>query len=426
MFVLPARAAELVRTTMNVSGALSMTRIGTDDLYVVTGYRASGSNDTLPTHPGSRQAALINGETGYEARWQRVPPEIHVRWRQLMLRPALSLQFSALRDICHQAGMAMTAGPRLLVTYCPEAAGFPPEYGIPDLVAWRVPDESVRPAHLQIEPAAYGLGQLAGHWPIERLATCSVLVIGTGSIGGAAALALAAYGTGCIGLLDHDRLLWHNTVRHVLGDDQVGRFKVDGLADVIRGKRPEIAVEPYVLNAVEGASRLRGLLPRYDAVLCAADGIAPRRVVSHLARRAGVPAVLACVLDGGAVGEVLRLRPNPRAGCLLCQRQALVDAGGIDPEPALDAPYGEGNRHRPMTAVGSDLALVGGLAAKMAVATLLQAAGEHDQKMPDDHAVIGLRPRPGLAPPYDLKRAGGIRWSPVPPPRPGCPTCSPP
>ena len=81
---------------------------------------------------------------------------------------------------------------------------------------------------------------------------------------------------------------------------------------------------------------MRPLFRRCSLVLCAADGVAPRRVVSHLARRAERMAVLACVLFDGVFGEVIRLRPWPGRGCLLCQRAHLKSTGRMDPEPALD------------------------------------------------------------------------------------------
>lgn len=40
--------------------------------------------------------------------------------------------------------------------------------------------------------------------------------------------------------------------------------------------------------------------------LCCADGVAPRRSTSHLARRANTAAILACVLADGGIGEVIR------------------------------------------------------------------------------------------------------------------------
>ncbi|MDH6455612.1 hypothetical protein RKD27_009253 [Streptomyces sp. SAI-126] len=59
--------------------------------------------------------------------------------------------------------------------------------------------------------------------------------------------------------------------------------------------------------------------------------------------------------DAGS-SEILRLRPGTAASPAWLQ--SLAEAGGLDPEPALDAGYGTGTRHRPMTAVGSDLHLV--------------------------------------------------------------------
>jgi hypothetical protein len=91
---------------------------------------------------------------------------------------------------------------------------------------------------------------------------------------------------------------------------------------------------------VADADQIRALLTRTGLVVCAADGVAPRRVVSHLARRAGLDTVVACVLEDGGLGEILRLRPWKDCGCLVCQRQTLAATGGLDPEPTLDAGYG--------------------------------------------------------------------------------------
>ena len=174
---------------------------------------------------------------------------------------------------------------------------------------------------LAVEPKTLGLSQLDGRWPVADLQRASVAVVGVGSIGGAAVQALAQYGIGTVALVDPDRFLWHNMVRHVLGHDAVGRYKVDAMKTVLERRWPNTVADTYRLDVVEDAHMMRSLFAEVDLVLCAADGIAPRRVVSHLARRAGTPAILACVLDDGAVAEVIRLRPGPRYGCLLCLRK---------------------------------------------------------------------------------------------------------
>jgi hypothetical protein len=124
----------------------------------------------------------------------------------------------------------------------------------------------------------------------------------------------------------------------------------------------------------------------------------------------------------GAFGEILRLRPWPGRGCLLCQRAFLTSTGRMDPEPALDSAYGTGTSHRPMTAVGTDLVMVGQLAAKVAVATLLEQAGHSDQRIELDWALLGLR-RDRSAPDLFELHPGEVRWLPQVESRPDCPTC---
>ncbi|MBX4378749.1 ThiF family adenylyltransferase, partial [Mycobacterium tuberculosis] len=66
-------------------------------------------------------------------------------------------------------------------------------------------------------------------WPLERLRANSVMLVGCGSLGSTAAEALAGYGVGRVELVDPDRFLWHNMLRHTLGPESVGRYKVSAL-----------------------------------------------------------------------------------------------------------------------------------------------------------------------------------------------------
>jgi molybdopterin-synthase adenylyltransferase len=298
--------------------------------------------------------------------------------------------------------------------------------GRPAWQAWWAARGGVTPADVhRIEEAAELFAPLVPAWPVGLLNGTLVTVIGVGSIGSAAAEALAAYAVGRLALVDPDRLLQHNLARHRAGIRQLGRHKVHAVADQLVQRFPALEVEALPLNVAEDADLMRLLVARSDLVLVCADGVTPRRVANHLAVWARRPALLACVLEDGAVGEILRVRPGSGSGCLLCHRAELQAAGRLDPEPGLDLPYGTGVRHRPMTAVGGDLALVGEFAAKVAVATLLEARGYQDQRLPTEHAVLGLRPIPGLTPPYDVTEAGAVRWAAVGPPRSACPTCRP-
>ena len=97
----------------------------------------------------------------------------------------------------------------------------------------------------------------------------------------------------------------------------------------------------------------------------------------------------------------------------------------MDAEADQELDYGTGQVHQPMTAVPPDLQSVGILAAKAVVATLLESLhGDHTQRLPGEHAVIGLQPAGDLAAPFDISTAGEIRWASIPPPRHSCPTCT--
>lgn len=422
--VLPREAAQRIEDADSNVGELNLHYLPSEDMYVVrrVAWNNVGFKIALPKY----RVLNWEGEV-FAGQWMTKPaPGINESHLDMLRRGAdVQLPYKlfrewipSLRDPGAKTGFLMTHDPDI-----------PSEWvalGAQRFAAWLVRRDGVRPMPLAVEPVTFGLSQLEGKWPVADLQRASVAIVGLGSIGGAAAQALAQYGVGTVALVDPDRFLWHNMVRHVLGHDAVGRYKVDAMKTALEKRWPNTVADAYRLDVVEDAHRMRPLFAEVDLVLCAADGIAPRRVVSHLARRAGKPAILACVLDDGAVAEVIRLRPGPRHGCLLCLRQSLRDQGALDAEAAQELDYGTGFIHRPMTAVGADLHLVGQFAAKAAIATLLESRhGDHTQRLPGDHATIGLRPPGDMAAPFDLDRALQVNWAGLPSPRPDCTTCHP-
>lgn len=416
-FVLADSAAARIRAATAPWGWLKLGFSEPDHLIGVIG---AGERDSSMYDTGRAELTghVLSRVDHYAAAgfWYRARPELHECHAWLM-RTSHAIPADQFRELIidgwHQPP-AEAAAP--VITHAPGAER--------EWAAWSVSRDGASPAMITIlrPPGADPLAGLAPAWPLHDMAAASVAVIGAGSIGSAAAHALAMYGAGTITLVDDDRLLWHNLSRHQGSRADIGRYKVDALAGAMASRWPGTTTEPLRLNVISDADRMRPLFDHCQVILCAADGVSPRRVVSHLARRAGKTAVLACVLLDGAVGEVLRLRPWPGHGCLLCQRQQLITQGSIDPEPALDLRYGTGDRHRPMTAVGSDLVMVGQLAAKLTVATILEAAGHYDQVITGEYAIAGLRRDVGAAPPFDAE-PGEIRWLPAAPQQDGCPTC---
>lgn len=394
-----------------------------EGLYVISAITSSAGT-TLPVDIPSEYRALKWDGERCTGQWMRKPQsEINVLHRYVISRTGRTLDYDAFRDMVpNVSDPGNHSG--LLITHDPDLSPETLQAGVHEFAGWNVERSGVSPIRIEVEPKIVGLLQLAGQWPIEQLAATSVIVVGCGSIGSATAEALASYGVGRVLLIDPDRFLWHNMLRHTLGPESVGRRKVHALKDHLKSQWPLHNVEALPIDIVTQAHLARPLMENVDLVICAADGIAPRRVVSHLARRAGKPAILACVLDNGSIGELLRLRPTPRFGCLLCFRAHLDASGAMDAEADQELDYGTGRVHQPMTAVPPDLRLIGTLAAKAAVATLLESLyGDHTQSLPGEHAVIGLRPGGDLAPPFDAKAAAGISWASIPEPRENCPSC---
>jgi molybdopterin/thiamine biosynthesis adenylyltransferase len=368
---------------------------------------------------------INSGMPGLDGPWFRVSPELHAAWIGLVQRgDGINIPMEAFTAELPKRLQDPGNGSFVVLTYAPEVDQPPfAEVPIPEYAAWLVSRAGVIAVAVALEPEITGMAQLREHWPVEELAKLTVMVVGVGSIGGAAATALANYGVGRLILVDPDRLMWHNLVRHVLDAQHVGHFKVDALREHLTARYPDTAVNPFRWNVLDDADLIRSLLNATDLIVCCADGVGPRRAVSHLARRARTPAVLACVLADGGLGEIIRLQPYPHHGCLLCRREALVDAGVIDPEAALEAGYGHGTLHQPMTAVGSDLTLIGELAAKVTVSTALETAGHYHHRLPGEHLTVALQARRGWTGPFDLGPTGSVRWSPATPPRSDCPTC---
>ena len=429
--ILPEYYAERLARSGRNSGTLDVKWNAAEELALIDGLR-EGTTGThrqglseVPRRHHLRWAAT-NAAMGL---WFRVDPQLHLVGLHAARRRAAT-KLDAFRGYVVGGDWTVPGreGATLAVTVTPDLADHPreddDELRLP-FAAWRLHGGRGSAEMLPIMVAAEAAEPLLGlgdAWPLGELQHTTVALIGAGSIGSAAAEALGAYGVRHLVLIDPDRLHGHNFARHRAGEEHLGRYKVNAMAEILTRRDPQMRVEPLVLDVIYDADEVRPVLDEVDVVLVSSDGIDSRRAANHLARRAGKPAVFACVLADGGFGEVLRVRP-PRTGCLLCARAQLVEEGGLDPEPALDRGYGTGTRHLPMTAVGGDLTLVGQLAAKAVVATVLEKLGFRDQRLPADHAIIGLRPKPNMAKPFDISRAGDLHWRELPPPREQCPTC---
>ncbi len=418
LVLVPGAVLEVLLASQAPWGYLAFTDDEGEQLSVVSHYSAE-DGPRYPVRTGffADHYMARYGNEVWRGMWYRVPPEINdAAWPQLRRQEsAISTQF--LEDAVQGWHQPPIGAPMVVVTIADGDDG-------PSAMAWVVSQQAAQPMATNVatedpDPTR----RLLPGWPVADIEPSLFTIIGLGSIGSVAADAVADYGGHRFALVDPDRLLDRNLVRHRAARRLLGKYKVHAVRDTLLARRPYLDIATFSTSVVDDADRMRSLFRSSSIVICCADGIRARTVSSHLARWANVPVVLACVLDDGAFGEVIRLLPSRRIGCLQCQRSQARAAGHIDPEPGLELPYGTGDAHRPMAAVGGDLALVGHLAAKVAVATLLEATGHADQRLPGDHYIMALRPTPDAAYPFDLRRAGDTRWLAAAPPQSDCPTC---
>ncbi|MEV7762019.1 HesA/MoeB/ThiF family protein [Curtobacterium flaccumfaciens] len=428
--MVPRDALRLISASSRRLGNLRLKLSETDGRFVVDAVETS-ENTLVDVRPDRLFASLTWGDLTRWGQWARSDsPDLAATYLLLTRRPNGALPFDVLHQMVPGTDDPGDISGLLIVSH----EDIPLELraaGMPDFSGWLVDRDGVVPFPVHAEPEDFGASQLTGDWPLRQLAKESITIVGTGSIGSVAADALSRIGVGELHLVDPDRLLWHNVIRHRLGPESVGRYKVDALAasiaerDADTNTATRTKLIPHRLDVVERAELLRPIIQASTVVLCCADGIAPRRVVNHLARLARTPAIFACVLNDGSIGEIFRSRPGRGRGCLLCHRAYLEANGWLDPEADQELGYGTGSSHKPMAAIPSDLQLVGQFAAQATIATLLESRqGLPGSRLPSDHAVIGLRPVAALAGPFGVSAPGELRWSEVPPSRAACATCS--
>jgi adenylyltransferase/sulfurtransferase len=120
-----------------------------------------------------------------------------------------------------------------------------------------------------------------------RLARGRVLVVGLGGLGSPVSLYLAAAGVGTIGLMDDDRVEFHNLQRQILfGDASVGRNKTEVAAERLRQVNESLVIRTH--HERLAAANAAGILESYDVVIDASDNFETRYALNdacHFARK---------------------------------------------------------------------------------------------------------------------------------------------
>ncbi len=169
--------------------------------------------------------------------------------------------------------------------------------------------------------------RLLGQDVLALLRTKTVGIVGLGSGGGFVATSLAMSGVGKFILIDNDALEAHNVVRHVADRRDIGRPKVDAVADLIRQRNPDARVRT-VMGRIEDHL---DLLPEMDIVVAGVDGENPKYVINQACIEHRRTAVYAGVYERGEGGDVCIIHPG-MGPCYACWaehlREGIAESGG--------------------------------------------------------------------------------------------------
>lgn len=184
----------------------------------------------------------------------------------------------------------------------------------------------------------------------ETLSTSTVLIVGLGGLGCAAAQYLVASGIGRLLLADFDSVELSNLQRQVLhGDADLGKNKAESAAQALATINPHVELVPLIerieVERVEVASDGRGIakvgitqvdISKVDVVVDCSDNLATRELLNEVCYQHQTPLV-----SGAAIrmeGQVSVFPMTPGAPCYQClsrhfgeQELSCVEAGVLAP-----------------------------------------------------------------------------------------------
>jgi molybdopterin/thiamine biosynthesis adenylyltransferase len=224
----------------------------------------------------------------------------------------------------------------------------------------------------------------AGIFESDALAGKRVVLVGLGSGGSAVLRELVRAGVGWFLLVDDDRLTPGNVCRHELSLRDVGRLKVQALADYVTDRNPSAVVETLTERlgpdtALPFVEMIAEIAP--DVMICGTDNRESRLIVNRAAVESGTYCLFGAVRRRAYAGEILQLLP----GVTPCY-QCFVMGLPVDSQPHHGRLGTDDGAHTALPAyadravpaepgLSMDIAPVSLMLAKLALVRMLQDAG---------------------------------------------------
>lgn len=184
--------------------------------------------------------------------------------------------------------------------------------------------------------------------PMQR---AGVIICGCGSVGGLAALELARCGVGRFLLIDPDLLAIENLCRHPCGLADVGRRKVEAIAERIHQINPRAVVEVHATtierldpalvqtfaqgnHAVTDPAALNAQPRPATLMLACADSRRADRQAARLAAALDLPFLAIGLWERAFAGEIFYSHPGEPMPCYGCAFEQLAQVTSGKQEPA--------------------------------------------------------------------------------------------
>jgi molybdopterin/thiamine biosynthesis adenylyltransferase len=209
----------------------------------------------------------------------------------------------------------------------------------------------------------------AGLIPEGGLEEKRVVIVGAGSVGSELARLLARSGVERFLLADPDTVAESNLCRSAYIEADVGRPKIEALADHLRAVRRDIEVETHASDvSTIDDDRLADWFDWADLLIAATDSASVQLRLGALAYHR-VPAVFVGVYERGEGGEVLWTAPD-ETPCFACTVGTFREQHAqTRPRHAYDVAPDD---PLPVPALGIDIQHVTVCASKIALALLLR------------------------------------------------------
>ncbi len=162
----------------------------------------------------------------------------------------------------------------------------------------------------------------------RRILAGSVLVVGCGALGSAAANLLARAGVGRLRIVDRDYLELNNLQRQTLFEEEdVASGIPKAVAAANRLRRVNSGIEIQAEVAHVDTRNIRGLLRGVDIVVDGTDNFETRYLLNDACVKWGLPWVYGGVI--GSYGISMTIRPG-RSACLRCAFPEVPAPGSVD------------------------------------------------------------------------------------------------